>query len=123
MDADSADERQSKPGTLPMMAGAFWVPRQSRRFEPTTGVNRWAKLPLRSSGCRQRAYSTLATAAGVGTGQLLQPLAYTSGLAKGSDSDFDGTLGAFCGLKSTLELHTGVSHTTAAALRQMKKII
>ncbi|MCI0719601.1 MAG: hypothetical protein L0338_11625 [Acidobacteria bacterium] len=65
----------------------------------------------------------LATAAGVGTGQLLQPLAYTSGLAKGSDSDFDGTLGAFCGLKSTLELHTGVSHTTAAALRQMKKII
>ncbi|MCI0621291.1 MAG: hypothetical protein L0387_06435, partial [Acidobacteria bacterium] len=45
---------------------------------PTTGVSRWAKLPLRSSRCRsQRATGALAAAAG--TGQLLQPLAYASG--------------------------------------------
>ncbi|MCI0624121.1 MAG: hypothetical protein L0387_21135, partial [Acidobacteria bacterium] len=50
---------------------------------PTTGVSRWAELPLRSSHCRsQRDIGALAAAVGAGTGPLLQPLAYASGWLK-----------------------------------------
>jgi hypothetical protein len=65
-------------------------PRQNRRFNPTTGVSRWAKIF--PAAAAKRATGALAAAAGAVIERPHPTTGLRQRLDEGSDCDFDGNL-------------------------------